>query len=174
MKEKSGFIFIWKSLLVLTAVLLMFGNGYAANTFKDSKGGFSIDLPQGWKLDPQTDPTTYVFKGSSESIIIQYFTGNKTRGQLFQEGLNTLRSAGLPNAKPTKTVRNLKVSNNPAQWGIYKDTMLYGGVKVVLYGLLGSISLEKGGLYYLVIVNEKTLKQKQKIFYYGLCLLYLI
>jgi hypothetical protein len=164
MREKSGLILVWKFLSVVTVVLLMFSIGYAANTFEESKGRFSIDLPKGWKLEPQTDQTTYVFKGDGNSIIIQYFTEAKNREQLFQEGLNTLRSAGLPNAKPTKAVRNLNVSNNPAKWGIYNDTMLYGSVKVLLYGLLGSVSLKKGGLYYLVIVNEKTLKRKQKIF----------
>jgi len=164
MREKSGFTLIWKSLLAVIVMLLMFSTGYAANTFEESKGRFSIDLPKDWKLEPQTDQSTYVFKGNGNSIIIQYFTGAKTSEQLFQEGLNILRLSGLPNAKTTKADRNLKVNDNPAKWGIYKDTMLYGNVKVLLYGLLGSVSLKEGGLYYLVIVNEKTLKRKQKIF----------
>jgi hypothetical protein len=82
---------------------------------------------------------------------------------LFQKGVNTI-GFSMPTAAVQGDIMDKKINGNPARWGIYRDTMLVGKTKVVLYGLLGSISLKKGGLYFLVIVNEQALKAKQKIF----------
>lgn len=136
---------------------------YAANTFIEPKGRFAIDLPAGWKLQPQTDEKVYVFKESADSIIMEYFDGALSREELFQKGVATI-GFSMPTAAVQGDILDKKINSNPARWGIYRDTLLVGKTKVVLYGLLGSLSLKKGGLYFLVIVNEQTLKAKQKMF----------
>jgi len=162
--RRKGYIFWYTCLAAVFLILLIGHTGiYAANTFTDPKGRFAIDLSAGWKLQPQTDEKTYVFKETSDSIIIEYSDGALSREELFQKGINTIRFS-MPTAEAKGDVMDKKVNGNPARWGIYKDTLMVGKTKVALYGMLGSISLKKGGLYFLAIVNEQTLKQKQKLF----------
>jgi hypothetical protein len=158
------FFFLYALLLSIPLNQLFFVNeSPAANTFSDQKGRFTIDLPTGWSLQPQTDERVYVFKETSESIIIEYFDGASNRDTLFQKGTDTVRSS-MPAAEITGDVLDRKINGNPARWGIYKDTLAVGAVKVVLYGALGSVQLKNGGLYFLAIVNEPTLTAKQRVF----------
>ena len=150
----------WQPIYMAFAAIFIFWThtANAANPFEDSKGRFTIDLPSGWKLDPQTDETVFVFKGDNKSIILQYFTDINDRGDLFTQAVNQLKLAGLPNASPVERSKDLTVNNNPARSGLYSDEMAVGATKVKLYGLLGSVSLKKGGVYFMSILNESTLK----------------
>ena len=146
-------------ILIITVVLLGgTGSSIAANTFEDPKGRFSIDLPDGWKLDPQTDESVYVFKGGDSSIILEYSSTTSERGALFLSGMNTLKASGLANASSVDDAKDMKVNNNKARLGLYSDEIAYGSIKVKLYGLLGSIELKEGGLYFLSVLNDTTLK----------------
>jgi hypothetical protein len=139
--------------------LLLVGNTYATNTFEDQKGRFAIDLPDGWELEPQTDETVFVFKGGdNNSIIMQYLYNITDREKLFDEGVKQLKLSGIPNAAPEGRIENLIINDNKARWGLYSGDMNVGSLKIKLYGQLGSVSLNKGGVYLMSIVSEGTLK----------------
>jgi len=146
-------------LSVFFITLFMFSSVYAANTFEDPKGRFAINLPDGWKIQPQTDQNVYVFKGGDKSIILEYNPTLNEAGALFAQGLNTLKVSGLPNAAPAEEIKDLTVNNNKARMGVYADEIAYGSIKVKLYGFLGSVALGKGGVYFLSILNEGSLKE---------------
>jgi hypothetical protein len=150
----------WRRIYLALAVIFISWSckADAADTFEDSKGRFTIDLPSGWKLEPQTDETVFVFKGESNTIIIQYFADINDRGELFVRAVNQLKISGLPNASPVEQGKDLTVNSNPARSGLYSDEMAVGAIKVKLYAILGSVSLKKGGVYFMSIVNESTLK----------------
>ncbi len=146
-------------LLVLITVFLSGGSAYAVNTFEDPDKHFAVDLPAGWSLQPQTDKEVFVFKGGDNSIIMQYFPNLSSREELFGEAVRALRSSGLPNAVPSGELKDLSVNNSMARWGVYTDKVQYGSITVELYGLLGGVSLHEGGVYFLSVVSEGTLKQ---------------
>lgn len=129
-----------------------------AGAFEDPKGRFSIDLPEGWQLAPQTDDSVFVFQGEGSSIIIQYLPTTGGAETLFANGMAMLKASGLPNASAAEATRDLEVNGNPARLGFFSDEVAYGGVKVQLYGLLGSVALNQGGLYLLSILNDATRK----------------
>jgi len=139
--------------------LPLVSTAYAVNTFEDQKGRFAIDLPDDWELGPQTDETVFVFKGGdNNSIIIQYFYNITDREKLFAEGVKQLQLSGIPNAAPEGRIENLVINDNMARWGLYSGNMNVGSPKIKLYGQLGSVSLKEGGVYFLSIVSEGTLK----------------
>lgn len=146
-------------LTVFIAALISSGSAYAVNTFEDPQNRFAMDLPSGWKLQPQTNNEVYVFKGGDKSIIMQYFDNINSREELFAQAVSALRSSGLPNASPSGQPKNLTVNNNMARWGVYADEVQYGSIKVELFGLLGSVSLRKGGVYFLSVVSKGTMNE---------------
>jgi hypothetical protein len=129
-----------------------------AGAFEDPKERFSIDLPEGWQLAPQADDSVFVFQGEGSSIIIQYLPTTGEADTLFANGMTMLQGSGLPNASPAEEIQDLEVNGNPARLGFFSDEVAYGGVKVKLYGLLGSVALNQGGLYLLSILNDTTRK----------------
>jgi hypothetical protein len=127
-----------------------------ATAFEDPKGRFSIDLPEGWQLAPQTEDTVFVFQGEGSSVIVQYLPTIGEAEALFANGMTMLKDSGLPNASPAEEIRDLEVNGNEARLGFFSDEVAYGGVTVQLYGLLGSVALNEGGLYLLSILNDTT------------------
>jgi len=82
------------TLLVLTSIPnYVFGQ----NTYEDLQGRFILDLPKGWSLQPQTNDKVYTFKGKDKSFIVEYNEDNNDIDELFLDGLETLKSAGLSN-----------------------------------------------------------------------------
>jgi len=146
-------------LIVLITVFLSSGSAYGVNTFEDPNKHFAIDLPAGWELQPQTNKEVFVFKGGDNSIIMQYFPNINGREELFAQAVTALRSSGLPNAVPSGQLKDLTVNNNMARYGVYTDEVQYGSVKVELYGLLGGVSLSKGGVYFLSVVSKGTMEK---------------
>ncbi|HWR71811.1 MAG TPA: hypothetical protein VN604_01435 [Nitrospirota bacterium] len=149
---------LWYPTVLLLAVAFC-GIAHAANTFEDPKGRFAIDLPSGWKLAPQTDETVYVFKGDDMSIIIEYDPTQGDAGALFAKGVTTLKASGLPNASPAEEIKDLTVNGNNARAGLHADEVAYGSLKVKLYGMLGSVVLKKGGISFLTILGDSSLKK---------------
>ncbi len=163
MKSRTHrFRLLWYTAVILLAVAFC-GIAHAANTFEDPKGRFAIDLPSGWKLAPQTDETVYVFKGDDMSIIIEYDAALNDAGALFAKGVNTLKASGLPNASPAEEIKDLTVNDNTARAGLHADEVVYGSVKVKLYGLTGSVSLKKGGVYFLSIMGDASLRKMRGV-----------
>jgi hypothetical protein len=158
--EKNKFFCI---VTIFVVLLGSSGLSVASNTFEDPKGRFAIDLPEGWKLDPQKDESVYVFKGDDSSIIIEYSSTTGKRDALFLNGMNTLKASGLANASAVGDAKDMKVNDNEARLGLYSDEVTYGAIKVKLYGLLGSVALKEGGLYFLSILNDTTLKSLRGI-----------
>ena len=154
---KSSFRVLQTSAVLATILFLSLGA--QALAFEDSKGRFVIDLPKGWKLDPQTDEKVYVFKGDDMSIIIEYHPSLGDPGALFTQGLNSLKAAGLPNASPAEETRDMTVNGNKARQGLYQDEVAYGSLKVKLYGLIGGVALTQGGISFLSILNDSSLKK---------------
>lgn len=142
---------VWAMFLCITAFDTTV---HATNTFEDPMGRFVIDLPEGWKLEPQT---VYVFKGTlnSNSIIMEYLENSKSAASAFNSGINSLKGAGLPNASAVREVTDLSINANPARWGVYSDELTYGSAKVLLYGLLGAVSLEKRGRLFSIHCKQR-------------------
>ena len=144
--------------IICITLILLYGFLYAGNTFDDPKGRFSIDLPEGWKLTPQTDKDVYVFKGGdNNSIIMEYNAGAENSPELFQQAIDAFEASGLPNPSPVDKIMDLTVNAHPARWGAYTGEMEYGSVKVRLYGMLGSVFLGEGGVYFLAIMSKGTM-----------------
>jgi hypothetical protein len=156
---------LWAGLMLIY-LLTVTVTGFCANTFQEPKGRFDIDLPNGWALTPQTNPTVYVFKGTqnSNTIIIEYAEGKKSVAATFNAGMNTLKAAGLPNPVEVEKAKDFKVNGNPARWGVYSDEVTYGSVKVLLYGLLGAVTLDKGRVYFLSIISKDDKAKFQKTY----------
>lgn len=146
------------------------GAVHAQNSFEDLRGRFSLDLPEGWKLVPQENEYVYVFKGKGiEQVVVFFDPDARDRAKLFSQAEETLR-VSLPNAAPEGAVVDLEVNGNPARWGVYRGTTEAGSPKVVvaLVGLLGSVVLREGGIYFLSVLNDNSRKQwgekLQKVF----------
>ncbi|MCK5506293.1 MAG: hypothetical protein KAJ10_14110, partial [Thermodesulfovibrionia bacterium] len=137
---------------------LLSDRAHAIKTFEESSGRFIIDLPDGWELQSQTDKNVFVFKGDGKSIIMEYVPNSNDRAKLFTKGVGTLQSSGLPNASPKEEIKDLTVNSNPARWGLYNDKMKYGSIEVELYAVVGSVLLREGGVYFLSILSEDSMK----------------
>lgn len=111
-------------------------------------------LSEGWQLQPQTDDRVYVFKRDSDSIILEYVPHTNDPGELLKKALTTLTLSGLKNPAPEGDLKSLTVNRNPAHWGVYRKEMDIGKIKEVLFGLLGSVSLQEHGVYFVSIFNE--------------------
>lgn len=150
----------WGLLLTgIVAALPMFPTAVsAATTYEDLSGRFVIDLPDaGWKLEPQKEESVFVFKSGSNSIILQFDPDERSREALFSEGLNAMRVSGMPDAEPEDKIRNLTVNGNEARWGTFAQSMKMGKIEIVLRALLGSVSLEEGGIFFLSIASKNSI-----------------
>lgn len=165
--------------LIFGVVLALFwsSGAYAANTYEDLSGRFAIDLPEGWKLQPQTNENAYIFKGSGhQSIIIGYEASASDLDSLFNDAVDIFRDA-LPDAALQGDITDLKVNNNPARWATYsteKEVEVEASgrkvkVKVPMFVLTGAAALKDGGLYFVSYLNsddkEKMGKTLEKAFY---------
>ena len=113
-----------------------------------------IDLPNGWDIQPQQEPSLFVFQNGAKSIIIQYVPGSTDEGELFQSGLNTFKQSGVIDVTTTD-MKTMLLNNRPALSGLCQGNLDLGkSGKVPLYGLLGSAVLGNGGIYFLSIMNK--------------------
>ena len=126
----------------------------AQNTFEELNGFFMLDLPQGWKLQPQQFPVLFQFKGDGTEIIIMYFEADATdRAALFGDAVDNFKNS-MPNGAPLGEIVDITLNGNPARWAIYRGTTTYQNIEVGMIGYLGSVVLENGGLYYFALVSE--------------------
>ena len=126
----------------------------AQNTFEELNGFFMLDLPQGWKLQPQQFPVLFQFKGDGTEIIIMYFEADATdRAALFGDAVDNFKNS-MPNGAPLGEIVDITLNGNPARWAIYRGTTTYQNIEVGMIGYLGSVILENGGLYYFALVSE--------------------
>ena len=97
------------SILLRAVVIASIGRLSAgvANAFDDPEGRFSIDLPAGWQLAPQTDTDVYVFEGEGSNVIFQYMpaTGQaKAPAELWQ-GVTDSGGQAAPMRSPMGIVK---------------------------------------------------------------------
>ena len=140
---------------ILLFSVFLFSNVNSQNyTYEDLRGNFMLELPNGWELQPQQEPSLFVFQNGAKSIIIQFVAGGGDEGELFQSGLNTFKQSGVIDVTTTG-MKGMRLNNRPALWGLCKGNLDLGKTgKVPLYGLLGSAVLGNGGLYFLSIMNK--------------------
>lgn len=147
----------WVGKCFVGAVLLCLcwgiGSGSAgAGEFRASDGAFTVNLPDGWTLQPQAAPTVYVFKGAGiENIVVEYFAGEKDVNALLGKGLATAKASGLGNIR-VQELNETTVNDRPGAWGYY--TGVFTQNNAALNVALGSLALPKGGLYFLSILND--------------------
>ena len=146
-------------LLRINSILLfsvfLFSNVNSQNyTYEDLRGNFILELPNGWDIQPQQEPSLFVFQNGAKSIIIQFVAGSSDEGELFQSGLNTFKQSGVIKVKTTE-VKEMLLNNRPALSGLCQGNLDLGkSGKVPLYGILGSAVLGNGGIYFLSIMNK--------------------
>ena len=128
------------------------GMGTAQNTFQDSRGHFAIDLPTGWRLEPQTDEKVFVFKGEGQAIIIECVAGVSDPDELLDKALATVRASGMDFPELDGYVTEMTMNGLPARWGVYKGA--YNPVPgVTLAVLCGSVASGEDGLYFLSFLS---------------------
>jgi hypothetical protein len=137
------------SLVVLLPSLLAApGAALAQTTFEDPQGRFVIDLPEGWRLTPQTDDKVLVFQGEGKSIIIECVPMMKDPAELLRKAETTLRAAGFANPVLDADVLEMTLNGLPAHWGIYKSAP--SGAP--LAALCGGVVNGDNGFYFLSII----------------------
>ena len=127
--------------------------GFDQDTYEELTGRFTLDIPEGYKLAPQTTPNVYVFKGKGPLYAIAFFPGEKDPGKLFKMALEAIKSS-IPNTAPQDKILEMNLNGNPAHWGIYKGSLEYSGQTIPLWSMLGSTVLEQGGVYFFTTYNK--------------------
>lgn len=150
----SKFYFV----LVAASVILGSGLAQAGSDFTDSNGRFTIDLPKGWKLEPQAEETVYVFKGDDKTIVMEYLPAESDPEQLHERGLNTLKASGFASPKLHGAMQSFSINGNPARWAVHRqDTDVEVGDKtytVTMHGLIGGVGVGEGGLYFMALIGD--------------------
>lgn len=140
------------ALFLVIFVVIPSGAASAGNAFQDPEGRFELDLPDGWKLLPQTDTTVFSFEGPEKvQIVLQYVPDVKDREELFGKSVDLMRGGGVPDAAPEGELSDMEVSGHPARLGVYSGYVT--GTKIRLYGLLGGVALKDGGAVFAVFLN---------------------
>jgi hypothetical protein len=88
-------------------------------TWKEPQGRFAIDLPTGWRPEPQTEALVFVFKGEGQSIIIEWVPLLSDPDKLLEKALTTVQDSGMPFPALDGSVTEMTINGLPARWGVY-------------------------------------------------------
>jgi hypothetical protein len=144
---------IWLLALVALSVLALAGFGGAQTTYEDPQGRFSIDLPKGWQLAPQTDDKVFVFQGEGKTIIIECVPMVSDPAELLKKAENTIRLSGMKSPVLDGDITEMTLNGLPARWCVYKGALS----GALLAGLCGGVANGENGLYFLSFVAVKDL-----------------
>ena len=150
---KTFRIFLLVGLVVLFCTFS--ATGFAKNTYNEPAGRFTIDLPDGYKLEPQKNAYVYQFEGQGPGIMMVFFP-DKNEREMYETGLGLMRKP-MPDAVLQDNVVEMFLNGNLALWGVYKGTVQTeeSKTRATLYASVGGVMLKSGGLMFYTTYGVK-------------------
>lgn len=147
----------WTRVLLILAGLVTWScPALAVDTYEDLPGRFLIDLPDGYSDQQSQHEDNFHFtrEGDGPQVVMAFLEGESDTAATFQESVDAVKSS-ITNAQPVELLR-MKINGHPARWGRLEGSVTVSDQTVPLYAVTGAVTLEQGGLYFLVILNDLT------------------